>query len=95
MTGKITKRFDMAPLSPDIQEKVECSERESQKLSLRSVHCPLCHFTVGKVFSDAIGHIKIKCPKCKCEKPLNLAYFRRAKGAYKLKRKYYGEMYDD
>ena len=64
-------------ISPENQEKLARSRQEVEGLSLRPIACPRCGFTVGKVFSDASGHRLIKCPKCKLEAVINVAYFRR------------------
>ena len=46
-----------------------------------------------RVFSDVSGHFISKCPKCKSQYIMNFAYFRKQKGSWRLKRKYYSENY--
>ena len=43
----------------------------------RDILCPVCGFRIQRVFSDATGHLRVKCRKCKNVHVLNLAYFRR------------------
>ena len=57
-------------------------------LTEREVLCPYCKFPVSRVFSDAKGHLRAKCPKCKGTAIVNLAYFRISKGFSKLKARY-------
>lgn len=75
---------------PENTHKLELSAKEVVGLTKRDVHCPKCDFVVDRVYSDAVGHKDAKCQKCKFEGPINLAYFRRQKGIWKLKIKYYG-----
>ena len=55
------------------------SSQEADPLSERVLRCPLCKFKLQTVFSDATGHMRIKCPKCKHDFILNIAYFRTMK----------------
>lgn len=82
------------PPSPEIEEKLNKSEQEAKGLELRNIKCPTCQFVVGKVFSDAKGHIRIKCPKCKCDRIINLLYFCRHEGFGKLKQRLFDELED-
>ena len=36
---------------------------------------------------------EVRCPKCKSQYIMNFAYFRKQKGSWRLKRKYYSENY--
>ena len=85
--------LDVAPLTLEVQEKLALSAFETEELSLRDVKCPHCGFVIAKVFSDMCGHYLARCRKCKREQPINLAYFRRQKGIWRLKLKYYGTDY--
>ncbi len=70
-------KFLTRPTSEDTIQKIDRSFRECAKLTERSLKCPYCTFVLDGIFSDASGHIRIKCPKCKAVMVLNLAYFRR------------------
>lgn len=74
---------------PEKQEKLDKSADEASCLTLREIRCPRCNFPIMKVYSDAVGHVRPKCPKCKAQDPINLAYFRKQKGIARLKGKYY------
>lgn len=87
MIGRHTR--PVPPALPSRQERLALSASESQYLSLRDIRCPRCNYLIIKVYSDSIGHIRPKCPKCKAEDSLNLAYFRRQRGAQSIKKKYY------
>ena len=71
---------------PEKQEKLDKSADEASCLTLREIRCPRCNFPIMKVYSDAVGHVRPKCPKCKAQ---DLAYFRKQKGIARLKDKYY------
>ena len=66
-------------LTPELLEKVQQSEKESEGLTKRAVRCPYCSFLLDYVFSDATGHREIRCPKCKSITIMNMAYFRTVK----------------
>ena len=74
---------------PEKQEKLDKSADEASCLTLREIRCPRCNFPIMKVYSDAVGHVRPKCPKCKAQDPINLAYFRKQKGIARLKGKHY------
>lgn len=78
-----------AQTAPEKQEKLIRSANEASWLALREIRCPRCNFPIMKVYSDAVGHVRPKCPKCKAQDPINLAYFRKQKGIARLKGKYY------
>ena len=64
-------------VSPDeIRRRAALSRIEAKDLRERSIKCPECGYQIGVVFSDAKGHISVKCQKCKTISVLNLAYFR-------------------
>lgn len=50
---------------PEKQEKLDKSADEASWLTLREIRCPRCNFPIMKVYSDAVGHVRPKCPKCK------------------------------
>lgn len=64
--------------------KLLLSRMEAEDLQERDLLCPVCGFRIQTLYSDASGHLCVKCPKCKGIHILNLAYFRRVKriGSY-------------
>ena len=64
--------------------RAELSRQEAEEFVERELKCPECGYLVAYAFSDAIGHFKIKCKKCKTVSVLNFAYFcrRRRKRNY-------------
>lgn len=86
MIGRYERPIPAASL--ERQRRLDLSASESENLSLREIRCPRCNYLIIKVYSDSIGHIRPKCPKCKAEDTLNLAYFRRQKGIGKRKNYY-------
>lgn len=64
---------------------MKISYEETVNLTEREVKCPYCGFPLSHVFSDASGHLRVKCQKCKGTAIVNLAYFRTQKGYGKLK----------
>lgn len=68
-----------APVTPDVRKRLLLSRMEAETLKERDILCPTCGFRIQRVFSDATGHLSVKCQKCKNVHILNLAYFRRMK----------------
>lgn len=66
-------------------EKILLSQKETEQLSFRAIHCPYCEAYLFDVFEDIQGHMAVKCNKCKGVVPINPAYFKRyaARGRYK------------
>ena len=64
-------------VAPEIQKRLLLSRVEAESLKERDILCPICGFRIQRVFSDATGHLSVKCQKCKNVHILNLAYFRR------------------
>ena len=62
-----------------LQRKVILSSMEADDLVERDLLCPYCDFRIQTIYSDAVGHLRSKCPKCKNITIFNLAYFRRMK----------------
>ena len=65
--------------SPEVLRLLELSWLEVEKMEKRDLKCPICGFRIQGVYADRVGHVEIKCRKCKYEGPVNLAYFRRQK----------------
>lgn len=59
--------------------RAELSRQEAADFIERELKCPECGYLVATAFSDATGHFKIKCQKCKSISVLNFAYFCRRK----------------
>ena len=59
--------------------RAESSRKEAEAFVERELKCPVCGFQVASAFSDAVGHFKIKCQKCKTISVLSFAYFCRKK----------------
>ncbi len=70
--------------SEDVLRRAELSKKEAEEFIERELKCPKCGYLVAFAFSDAKGHFKIKCKKCKEVSVLNFAYFCRRK----IKRRY-------
>ncbi len=66
-------------IAPEIEHRLLLSRVEAEELNERDILCPVCGFRIQRVFSDATGHFRVKCRKCKNVHVLNLAYFRRFK----------------
>lgn len=70
--------------NPQIVRRLLAQSRlESDSLNERDLLCPECGFRIQTLYSDASGHLRVKCPKCKGIFILNLAYFRRVKGLHR------------
>ena len=63
-------------VAPEIQKRLLLSRVEAESLKERDILCPICGFRIQRVFSDATGHLSVKCQKCKFEGVLSPAYFR-------------------
>ena len=63
----------------EVVDKLLRSCCEVDKMPELELRCPVCHFRIAGVYGDKSGHIRVKCPKCKFDGVLNLAYFRRMK----------------
>lgn len=64
-------------VTPETQRRLLLSRVEAESLKERDILCPICGFRIQRVFSDATGHLSVKCQKCKNVNILNLAYFRK------------------
>ncbi|NCD03861.1 MAG: hypothetical protein EOM00_12900 [Clostridia bacterium] len=62
--------------SKDVKNRLLLSRVEAASLRERDLLCPECGFRIQTIYSDAQGHLRVKCPKCKQVNILNLAYFR-------------------
>ena len=60
-------------VAPEIQKRLLLSRVEAESLKERDILCPTCGFRIQRVFSDATGHLSVKCQKCKNVHILNLA----------------------
>ena len=80
MRANIAPKFKTKPLSAEEQRRMKLSFGECENLKERDLNCPYCNAPITGVFSDAKGHLRVKCNKCKANMVLNLAYFRTMKG---------------
>ena len=64
-------------LSPKRISQLEGYRREAEGLEEIRIRCPLCGRTVDIVFSDARGHKRIKCSRCRQDFVITLPRFRR------------------
>ena len=66
-------------ISDENYKKLLLSEEETKSLKVRELRCPKCGFLIQKVYSDATGHISVKCTKCRQISIINVAYFKKLK----------------
>ena len=63
-------------VAPEIEKRLLLSRVEAESLKKSVIFsAPTCGFRIQRVFSDATGHLSVKCQKCKNVHILNLAYF--------------------
>lgn len=92
----VKPRFQDKPLSKEVSEKIDKSYNETVDMKFRPIYCTFCGWHVVDVFDDIVGHIAIKCNKCKATIPINAAYFHRSKYLARLRRaKLRGEVPED
>ena len=72
-------RVQAVRMTPEVQQRLLQCRVEAQTLKERDLLCPVCGYKIQKVYSDATGHLSVKCQKCKSINILNLAYFRKVK----------------
>lgn len=80
MKANTPQKFETKLLTPEKRQRLSMSFEECNNLTERDLKCPHCGSLIQGVFSDAVGHLRIKCNKCKANMVLNLAYFRTKKG---------------
>ena len=86
MKANIPPKFETKLLTPEKSKRLLMSFEECTDLTERDLKCPHCGSLIQGVFSDAVGHLRLKCNKCKANMVLNLAYFRTKKGYTRYKR---------
>lgn len=64
-------------MTPEVRQRLLQSRIEAETLRERDLFCPVCGYRIQRVYSDATGHLSVKCQKCKSINILNLAYFRK------------------
>ena len=57
----------------DGSKKSLLCKQEPRHLSIRELRCPKCGFLLQKIYSDARGHVSIKCTKCKQVSIMNIS----------------------
>ena len=58
-------RVQAVRLTPEVQQRLLKSRIEAQTLKERDILCPVCGYRIQRVYSDATGHLSVKCQKCK------------------------------
>lgn len=56
-------REQAVQLAPEVRKRLMLSRIEADTLKERDILCPMCGFKIQKVFSDATGHLSVKCQK--------------------------------
>ena len=79
-------RASATSVRPEVQERLRLSRLGAETLQERDIRCPTCGFRIQRVYSDATGHLSVKCQKCKNIHILNLAYFRSIRRSGRNKR---------
>lgn len=82
--------------TPEITMKIENSINEISDMEFRPIYCPYCDRHIVDLFEDVIGHLAVKCWKCKAKIPINSAYFHRSEYIARIKRaRLRGELPED
>ena len=50
-----------AQVTPEVRKRLLLSRMEAETLKERDILCPTCGFRIQRVFSDATGHLSVKC----------------------------------
>jgi DNA-directed RNA polymerase subunit RPC12/RpoP len=80
-------------LTEEVYRKLILSFEECTSMPERQLKCPYCSHYIEGVFADTIGHVRVKCNKCKAEMVLNVAYFRRIRKYLQKSRYKYADSY--
>lgn len=92
MIPNVAPKFQTRELTEETRQKIISSFEECTSLPERKLICPYCDHFIQSVFSDTVGHVRVKCNKCKAEMILNVAYFfrkYRTKSRYKYDESFY------
>lgn len=54
----------ISEVSPEMREKIERALNAVSKDTQRYIRCSACKHIIIGVYSDASGHVSVKCPKC-------------------------------
>ena len=79
-------KTSVTTVTPEVQKRLLLSRVEAETLKERDILCPTCGYRIQRVFSDATGHLSVKCQKCKRVLVQNLAYLRKIKRNGGIKR---------
>ena len=63
MKPNIPPKFTVKPLPEEKRKKLLVSFEECAGLTERELNCPYCDYPIDGVFSDATGHLRVKCQK--------------------------------
>ena len=80
MKPNVPPKFVVKPISDEKKRHLSISFEECSELEERELNCPYCDYPIDGIFSDASGHLRVKCQKCKANMVVSLAYFRRQRG---------------
>lgn len=71
--------YDHERYHPDEEalRKLAMSAADAEGLEASDIRCPICSFRKMTALGAKSGIIRVKCPRCKFDGPMNLAYFRR------------------
>lgn len=67
MKPNIPPKFTVKPLPEEKRKKLLVSFEECAGLTERELNCPYCDYPIDGVFSDATGHLRVKCPEMQGE----------------------------
>ncbi|MBQ4288853.1 MAG: hypothetical protein II749_02705 [Clostridia bacterium] len=70
------ERRELSDLSYERRRQLEDYRKEAEGLEEIRILCPICQKTVDIVFSDARGHKRIKCSRCRKDFVITLPRFR-------------------
>lgn len=79
MVQTAAAKFTRCEITEETVNKLNISLSKCENMDERMLRCPLCKFPIIGILSDATGHLRFKCPKCKSSVVVNLSYFRRIK----------------
>ena len=64
----------------EIQRRLAVSREKSEEGEFRRINCPVCHRYLVGVYSHNSELIKVKCPHCGFNDPIDIRLFRTQKG---------------
>ena len=58
-------RVQAVRMTPEVQHRLLKSRIEAETLKERDLLCPVCGYRIQRVYSDATGHLSVKCQNAK------------------------------